>query len=115
MTASKEIFNLASTVKELLEGNAKYRDSDDKLYAKIISIQAGGNERLKDVSLFQFLVDICSVDCRWESYDSVSRARRKVQEEFAHLRGEKWKQRHVEADSVKDVIRVLGENKDLFS
>lgn len=107
MKASQEIKNMYDVVMELLETESKYRDNDAMLVAKVWSIQLGGYDKLKDTSTFDFLCEYVREDTFLVSHESVTRARRKIQENIKHLRGDKWEKRHGESESVIDVITNL--------
>ena len=78
-------------VLELLENDPKYRD----------------NDALRETSAFDFLCEYVLEDTFLVSHESVTRARRKIQENLKHLRGDKWEKRHRESESVVDVITNL--------
>jgi len=85
----KRIFRLIDEVEKYLRKHKVLRDSDDRLMANIWAQYIGHIEFLN-------AKDILSMLSRSElpSYESISRCRRKLQEEFPELRGEKWLKRH---------------------
>jgi hypothetical protein len=107
MKASEEIKNMYDVVLELLETDPKYRDNDAMLVAKVWSIQIGGHDALRETSAFDFLCEYVLEDTFLVSHESVTRARRKIQENLKRLRGDKWEKRHRESESVVDVITNL--------
>jgi len=107
MGIAKEIENIESIVKKLLESNPKYRESDRVLCAKIWSIEIGGLERTKEITAFDLLSDYASGGSKSLLTNAVSivRARRKLQKENKSLRGANYRGNDDEADDVK---RSLG-------
>ena len=85
----KRIFILLEEVKQFLKSHKVLRDSDDRLMANIWAKYIGHIE-------FLTAKDVLSMLSKSElpSYESISRCRRKLQEEFPELRGEKWLERH---------------------
>ena len=104
MGVANEIEIIHSLVLELLKKDERYRDSDDILFAKIIAIHYGGSEKIKNITLFDYLVDTLDSNKNIPSYDSVARARRKVQEHHEETRGKKWYIRHKYEQEVKQVL-----------
>ena len=107
MRASQQIENIYDVVLELLEENKKYRDNDAILVARIWSMQLGGIDNLKKDSIYDFLCEYIKEDTFLYSHESITRARRKAQQEFTYLRGIKWENRHGETNLVKSVIKSL--------
>ena len=95
----KRIFRLMDEVKLYLKKHKVLRDSDDRLMANIWAKYIGHTE-------FLTATDVLSMLSKSElpSYESISRCRRKLQEEFPELRGEKWLERHKRAAIVKKEI-----------
>lgn len=104
MSVSNEIKKIGDIVAQLLREDKRYRDSDKKLSAKIWANQYGGIEKLKNISAFDFLCEYVKDSTFLISQESIGRARRKVQEENAELRGEKYEKRKEEQDNVKDTL-----------
>lgn len=104
MNPSKEIETLHSIVLELLKKDDRYKDSDDILFAKIVSIHYGGIEKTKSITLYDYLIDTLDDKKQVPSYDSVTRARRKVQEHHEETRGKNWFLRKKMQDEVKQII-----------
>ena len=86
----KRIFVLLDEVEKFLKNHKVLRDSDERLMANIWSKYIGINS-------IEFLnaTDILKMLSKGElpSYESISRCRRKLQEEFPNLRGDKWEHR----------------------
>lgn len=107
MSIANELEQLNDIVFKLLNENAKYRDSDKMLCAKIWSMQLGGIERIKQISAYQFFCDYSSNESVLYSQESIGRCRRKLQEENPQLRGKKYNHRQNET---KPVQMALGYN-----
>ena len=81
----KRIFILIDEVETFIKKYKVLRDSDERLMANIWAKYIGNIEFLN-------AKDILSMLSKSElpSYESISRCRRKLQEEYPELRGEKW-------------------------
>jgi hypothetical protein len=92
----------------LLETNPYLRDSDDRLYNKYIAFQLGdgdfekGVDMLEKMSAKKFLILL--VNSSIVNYDTLTRARRKVQEKYPHLRGDSYVKRKAESEHWKNNI-----------
>jgi hypothetical protein len=104
MTVAQEIHNLQDLVYELLLKDARLRDSDRKLSARVWTIQLGGLEKMKTMTAYDFLC-LYTEERKLFSQESIGRARRLIQESNVELRGKNYKERQDEQNSVKDVIR----------
>ena len=102
MSAGEEIKKLKDTVYGLLKENPVYRDSDKKLCCRIWAEQLHGVEMTKKITAYQFLCTYSSDESYLFSQDSITRARRKWQEEDATLRGKNWVERQNEQGNVKN-------------
>lgn len=86
----------------LLEQHPHLRDGDDRLYSRYIAYQLGngdfdsGTKKLEEMTAKKLLYMI--VDNQIVNYDTVSRARRKIQENNPHLRGLSYAKRKAESD-----------------
>ena len=87
---SKKIFVLLDEVEQFLNDHKVLRDSDERLMANIWAKYIG-----IDSVKFLDATDILKMLSKGElpSYESISRCRRKLQEEFPNLRGDKWEHR----------------------
>mgnify|MGYP003330946541 FL=1 len=99
---AREISNIQETVERLLRENPDYRDSDEKLWARIVQDSLGGVTMLQNMSAYELLR--LYVSDKLVSFESVSRARRKVQEIHKELRGKKYKERQNHQEQVKEVL-----------
>ena len=103
--AKKKIFKLIDEVELFLRNHKVLRDSDERLMANIWAKYIG-----TDSIKFLNAADILKMLAKDElpSYESISRCRRKLQEEFSTLRGNKWEKRHAIAkEEVKKEITAL--------
>ena len=104
MTRIVKLKNVKTTVENMLLVSPISRDSDDKLvcniWYKILT-----KERIDSMSAMDLLQVIS--DGTLPSYDNISRARRKLQEENPHLRGKNYKERHQEEKDVRTNIHDL--------
>ncbi len=79
------------TIKNVLTDHPETRDDDMKLYAIVVHYRTGMS------STIGFYSALWNHDAyHLPSYDSVTRIRRKVQQEHEELRGEKYKDRKKE-------------------
>ena len=90
-------------VKDYLEAKPLLRDSDNKLVCRIWNnlLEAKGSNP-KEASAHDLLC-LISQD-KLPSFESISRARRKIQEQYPHLRGNTYKQRQNESKIYRDNI-----------
>lgn len=118
MNASKEIKTIYDVVKDLLDKNPHLRDDDDKLVANIWIRECGGVEKSKTITALDFLKVYAGTTneikypneqhatiVKFTSAESITRARRKLQEENLLLRGTKYAHRNNEQEAVKEFIR----------
>jgi hypothetical protein len=99
----KKIINLADKVIKLLRIRPHLRDNDRRLICNIWwdSVPNPQSITFKDfTSLY--------VKGKIPESDSITRCRRKVQEEIKELRGEAWERRHRLDELVKEEIKELG-------
>ena len=80
------------------------RDSDERLMANIWSKAILPPHTLETISAKGLLEKLS--EGKLPSYESISRCRRKLQEECPNLRGEKWHERHKRADNIKKEIAI---------
>ena len=101
------IKELKPRIKELLEDNSEYRDSDSALMARI------WYDDFKKIELresyktsLNFLFSLKNGELT--NWDSATRCRRKIQEEYVHLRGKNYVNRQENlTEVVKDEIRQM--------
>ena len=107
-----KIKTMYERVKELLikdnNNPYKYRDNDNALVVRIwwdeVIAKGFAPEQLTITEFF-----ILYRDEKITSADTITRARRKVQEENEHLRGNSYIDRQNKQEEVKDEIKILGE------
>lgn len=93
---------IAPLVKEILTNNVDSRNDDNVL---ILAVW-----REQDKSLTKFLFPFTSfasklVNKKLADFNYVARVRRKLQEEFPHLRGDNWKIRQRHCAVIKEELR----------
>jgi len=97
--ALNKIKDMQNRVELLLKLFPAYRDCDTKLVAHIWMQQIGGIDKMMEINLYDWMkmwIDNPNI----ASPETISRARRKIQESNADLRGEHYKLRK---DQEKDV------------
>jgi hypothetical protein len=100
-----KIKDMQKRVLSLLKRFPAYRDCDTKLVAHIWMEQIGGVDKMKEINLHDWMkmwIDNPNI----ASPDTIYRARRKIQENNADLRGEHYKLRK---DQEKDVRGGINE------
>ena len=98
--------NLTKTkdkVKNYLEQYPYLRDNDDRLVSTVwfYELKATGRDpyNMTAVEFFN-----CLSNGELTTNEAITRARRKMQEEHEHLRGEKYYERHAHQEPVKDQL-----------
>jgi hypothetical protein len=98
-TQLKQYKGLQEVVKTFLEKREDLRDSDPKLIANVwrkeIETLAQKEGALEDMSALVFLAYYL-VPEKISSSDSITRARRKIQQDNEHLRGNNYKERQAQ-------------------
>ena len=95
----KKLFSVIDDVELFLTKYPSLRDDDERLMANIWHSHIGN---LEDVDAKEILHMLANHEL--PSYESISRCRRKLQEECPNLRGEKWYERHKRANIIKQEI-----------
>ena len=95
--------NMLNKVVNLLTNHPSLRDSDERLTANIWYNHIKNIEELNAVSLLSRFAE-----GNLPSYESISRCRRKVQEEKPKLRGRKWEKRHAKQKVIKTEVKEMG-------
>lgn len=103
----KKLFSVLDEVEKFLTTHPTLRDNDEKLMANIWYNYIGtthpnANHESTKITANQLLKKLA--DGELPSYESISRCRRKLQEECPNLRGEKWYERHKRADNIRREI-----------
>lgn len=89
-------------VKELLENNSTLRDNDLYLWYELIN-QSGFNMVANNTHAFF----VAMYEGKLPLFDTVTRVRRKVQEDHEHLRGKNYKGRQAKQDKVKKELAYM--------
>ena len=104
-----KISSVLNTVKAMLTEYPHLRDDDQKLMAnmwyKTICYDIDGYNA-GEMSAFDLLQMLS--DRRLPSYESISRCRRKLQEEFPDLRGDKYEDRHAYQKEIINDLNSIG-------
>ena len=99
----KKVTKLVDRVTRLLTVKSDLRDNDRRLTCNIWWKSVSNPELL----MFEDFIELYIKGNVPES-DSITRCRRKVQEEKKELRGESWDLRHGLEDAMKEEIREIG-------
>lgn len=103
MSTAEQILSVYDKVVNLLGANPHLRDDDAKLIATIWLKELGGQEPVAKLNGMQFL-HIIANNQDLTSPESITRARRKAQEENLHLRGKKYLSKFNHQEQVKEFI-----------
>ena len=95
--------NMLDKVVNLLTEHPSLRDSDERLTANIWYTHTKNVDEIDAITLLSRFAE-----GKLPSYESISRCRRKIQEEKPDLRGKKWAKRHSKQQLVKDEIKEIG-------
>ena len=95
--------NMLDKVINLLTKHPSLRDSDERLAANIWYNHIQNINEINAITLLSRFAE-----GKLPSYESISRCRRKIQEEKPDLRGKKWAKRHSKQKVIKDQIKEMG-------
>ena len=95
--------NMLDKVINLLTKHPSLRDSDTRLAANIWYNHIKNVNEIDAITLLSRFAE-----GKLPSYESISRCRRKIQEEKPELRGKKWEKRHIRQKTVKDQVKEIG-------
>ena len=95
--------NMLDKVINLLTKHPSLRDSDERLTA---NIWYNNIKNVKEINAITLLSRFA--EGKLPSYESISRCRRKVQEEKPELRGKKWFKRHTKQAIIKQEVKEIG-------
>ena len=99
----KKLFVVMDEVHSFLINHPVLRDSDERLMANIWSKAILPPHTLETISAKGLLEKLA--EGKLPSYESISRCRRKLQELYPDLRGDKWYKRHKRADNIRrDIV-----------
>jgi hypothetical protein len=97
-----EMINILEEVKSMLTKYPVLRDSDERLLANIWKVYVGDLTWVNGEDILKMLAK-----GELPSYESISRCRRKLQEEIPALRGEKWEARHKNQKVIKKELKEM--------
>mgnify|MGYP003149960073 FL=1 len=97
------IKKVANKIERLLLEEPVLRDNDSKLVANVW-YSLIGDSRIKDMSAMDFLR--AYADNKITPADTITRARRKLQEDNPDFRGDKWADRHILANKVRREVHT---------
>jgi hypothetical protein len=97
--------DMKSRVQFLLEKYPSLRDDDFRLYASYISFQVGGKTKLEQMNAYEFLTRLANGELA--HFESVTRVRRKLQEQVPELRGANYEKRQQGEHNVRTNIHKL--------
>lgn len=93
-------------VEQLLRQNPMYRDSDEKLVARVWFIECERAKKdSKNINTYEFLC--MYAECKVTLSDTITRARRKAQELYPELRGKSYVKRRKHSSTIKREIQSL--------
>jgi len=101
----QELNETQKRVYKLLQTNEKLRDDDANLVATMHITELGGLEKAQSITAFEYMR--LQVVGKLTKVDSITRARRHVQEHYPLLRGRKYKQRKKYEEDVRTTIQSL--------
>ena len=94
--------NMLNKVVNLLTDHPSLRDSDERLTA---NIWYNYIKNIDELTAREIMTSFAEGNL--PSYESISRCRRKIQEEKPELRGKKWIKRHAKQKDIKNEIKEL--------
>ena len=101
----KKLFSVIDEVEKFLTKYPLLRDNDERLMANIWAKYIGNRDDMNGPESWKDILNLLATG-KLPSYESISRCRRKLQEECPSLRGEKWHERHKRADNIRmEIVR----------
>ena len=100
----KKLFVVMDEVHSFLINHPVLRDSDERLMANIWSKAILPPHTLETISAKGLLEKLS--EGKLPSYESISRCRRKLQELYPDLRGDKWYKRQSRAKKIRKEIAI---------
>jgi len=94
-----KIFNLATEIQHALQKHSALRDDDNRLIANIWFKRIPTIDELSGREILMMIAK-----GKLPSFESISRCRRKIQQDNESLRGELWAERHQIADNIRKEI-----------
>lgn len=97
---------------EILKQNPECRDSDNKLMSEVWQQDIEGKQL--DIDLRDRMAHFFDLleSNKLSSYESITRCRRKLQEQYPELRGKKWMERHIQEREMVKEIREMNKLKE---
>tara|TARA_R100001244_G_scaffold68988_1_gene56483 strand:- start:2796 stop:3092 length:297 start_codon:yes stop_codon:yes gene_type:complete len=97
--------DLKNRIKQILVNNPKARESNDVLMASVWNKDIGGGHIL-DLAVLAL--------SKLTSWDSATRAKRKLQEEHPELRGQSYNLRKAKANKVRKDVSILFGGSNIY-
>lgn len=94
--------SIKETIKHLLTEYPHLRDDDNKLIANIWTSEMGGSKYVQSISGYNVMSYIAN--SQLTNSESIRRCRQKIQELNVNLRGQNYKNRKDNQDSIKDQL-----------
>ena len=101
----KKLSKTKEKVITLLQQHPHLRDSDERLVATFWMTEAGGKDALERMTSLEFLMKY--IEGVYTSSDSITRMRRKVQEDNESLRGQTYYKRQKLEKEFREEIRHI--------
>jgi hypothetical protein len=101
----KKMKSIKNDVREIMQLSEDYKNSDSKLVAMFYYKKYGGKDAFEKKSAMDFLRGFARGE--YPLPDSITRVRRKLQEQEPSLRGESYKKRHSNEADVRNNIHKL--------
>jgi len=98
-----DLLKNAWIVKEVLTEDAQARDCDMRLYCLVLEKDLGDELDLMSASELMSMFKNATL----RPYESITRCRRKLQEQNESLRGKQYRERHNACENVKEQLRLF--------
>jgi hypothetical protein len=105
MAIVEKMKSIKQDVRELLLAKKEYRDSDSRLITAFYYRKFGGKKYFANKTALEFLYQIASG--KFPLPDTITRVRRKLQQDDASLRGNTYEARHQYKRNVRKQIKDL--------
>lgn len=97
--------NIKQDIRNLLISDDRYKDDDALLVCRYYYNKCGGEETFKTMSALSLLNLLAQKSLPFP--DTITRVRRKIQEQEHELRGTKWNERHALEKEVSEHIHEV--------
>ena len=101
----KQLFSIIDEVEKFLTEYPILRDDDEKLVVNLWTKHMGGADIVEHLGGPEVMRRVASHEL--PSSESITRCRRKLQEQCSNLRGEIWYKRHQRAENIRKGIHTL--------